>query len=516
MSIFNKITYSLIFLAPGVIIGLTLAWLIVGILVGSQNILPHMLIASMITAGITYIVFQHRIKNNISGLTNNIDAVAIGAAEISHEIDSFQEGISQQGVLAKQLATSTQNLANESENFSDASNKTLTAASHACDITEEGQRCIDNILKETYLVNDGVLSTSDAFSRLQKSTNNIYSIIEIINEIMIQTHLLSLNATIEAEHAGEHGRGFAVVANEIRNLSGRTKESTKNIDDVLKEILRDSANAENTMQSLTQKVTSVVKLTEDVSELLTEIKETTVVFEELSEKMATSLENHVDPIKDISSSIHSLNSELESTAELSGYSSDNALNLTKHTELAHELLFNFGTLNVKHHKMFTLVKGVGKKVEDIFEHAISEKILSEYDVFDTDYSPIPNTNPQKYNTRFDAFTDQYFPDIQEPALGENPEVISIIATTIDGYVPTHNTCFSHKPTGNYKTDLLKSRSKRIFSDRVGQRCGSHTKEFLLQTYKRDTGEVLHDLSIPVFINSKHWGGVRVAYLTDKE
>ena len=327
------------------------------------------------------------------------------------------------------------------------------------------------------------MGVSDAFLRLQKSTNKIDSIIEIINEIMIQTHLLSLNATIEAAQAGEHGRGFAVVANEIRNLSGKTKESTKNIDGVLKEILMDSSNTESTMESLTQKVSSVVKSTEDVSKLLTEIKDTTVIFEQLSQKMATSLKKHVDPIKDISSSIHSMNSELEANAEMSANSSNNALNLTKQTELAHELLFNFGTLDSKHQKIFKLVSDVGKKVEHVFERAISEKALSKDDVFDTDYSPIPNTNPQKYHTRFDAFADQYLPDIQEPVLEENTEIVSIIATTMDGYVPPHNTCFSHQPTGDFETDLLKCRSKRIFSDRVGKRCGSHTKEFLLQTYK---------------------------------
>ena len=48
------------------------------------------------------------------------------------------------------------------------------------------------------------------------------------------------------------------------------------------------------------------------------------------------------------------------------------------------------------------------------------------------------------------------------------------------------------------------------------RCGAHEKPLLLQTYKRDTGEVMHDLSVPIYINGKHWGGFRVGYQPEKD
>jgi hypothetical protein len=66
-------------------------------------------------------------------------------------------------------------------------------------------------------------------------------------------------------------------------------------------------------------------------------------------------------------------------------------------------------------------------------------------------------------------------------------------------------------TGNYEKDLADNRTKRIFNDRTGSRCGNHTSPMLLQTYKRDTGEVMHDLSVPIFVNGQHWGGFRISY-----
>lgn len=92
-----------------------------------------------------------------------------------------------------------------------------------------------------------------------------------------------------------------------------------------------------------------------------------------------------------------------------------------------------------------------------------------------------------------------------------PQLAYAGAVDNNGYFPAHNRKFSKPLTGNYDTDLMNNRTKRIFSDRTGARCDSNTKPFLLQTYKRDTGEVMHDLSVPIYVNGKHWGGFRIGY-----
>ena len=80
-----------------------------------------------------------------------------------------------------------------------------------------------------------------------------------------------------------------------------------------------------------------------------------------------------------------------------------------------------------------------------------------------------------------------------------------------GYFPTHNKKFSQPLTGDYDIDMVNNRTKRIFNDRTGARCGKNREPFLLQTYKRDTGEVMHDLSAPIYVDGQHWGGFRVGY-----
>jgi methyl-accepting chemotaxis protein len=64
-------------------------------------------------------------------------------------------------------------------------------------------------------------------------------------------------------------------------------------------------------------------------------------------------------------------------------------------------------------------------------------------------------------------------------------------------------------------DMENNRTKRKFNDRTGLRSGVNTEPFLLQTYSRDTGEVMNDISTPLVVNGRHWGGVRIGYRTEE-
>ncbi|MDP3638881.1 MAG: methyl-accepting chemotaxis protein, partial [Azonexus sp.] len=74
--------------------------------------------------------------------------------------------------------------------------------------------------------------------------------------------------------------------------------------------------------------------------------------------------------------------------------------------------------------------------------------------------------------------------------------------------------FSNAPTGDPAVDLVKCRHKRIFNDPVGLKLAKNQKSSLFQTYVRDTGEILNDLSMPIVIGGRHWGAVRIGFKAD--
>ena len=184
--------------------------------------------------------------------------------------------------------------------------------------------------------------------------------------------------------------------------------------------------------------------------------------------------------------------------------------LSERAEIVYDAIAESGAAT-QHDQIRIVASNAARQIGKLFEQAIANGRITEAALFDRQYRPLPNTAPPKHSTQFDAFTDRVLPDIQEPILDAMPQLAYAGAVDDNGYFPTHNKKFSKPLTGDYDIDLVNNRTKRIFTDRTGKRCGSNTKPFLLQTYKRDTGEVMHDLSVPIYVHGKHWGGFRIGY-----
>jgi methyl-accepting chemotaxis protein len=167
-----------------------------------------------------------------------------------------------------------------------------------------------------------------------------------------------------------------------------------------------------------------------------------------------------------------------------------------------------------HERMPGVVQGMANTLSKALSDAVDRGQIKLDDLFDPNYVPIANTKPQKFHTKFDGFCDKLLPGIQEPVLDGNKEAAYSIACDRRGYVPTHNNRFCQPLTGDEKKDFVGNRTKRVFGDPVGKRCGDHELPFLLQTYRRDTGEIMHDISAPVYVKGRHWGGVRIGYRTE--
>jgi len=162
-------------------------------------------------------------------------------------------------------------------------------------------------------------------------------------------------------------------------------------------------------------------------------------------------------------------------------------------------------------EVLTWAKAFSAECSQVLEKWLDTKAISDERLFARLYYPIPNTDPIKYNTEYDAMSDNDIGPIQERYLAKAEYLSYVVLNDINGYVPTHNQKYRQPLTGNRAVDLVNNRTKRMFMTMVGYRSSRSESPFLVQVNERDNGERAMNLSVPVVVKGKRWGAVRFGY-----
>jgi twitching motility protein PilJ len=164
-----------------------------------------------------------------------------------------------------QIATSMDTVSRDSAESADVAQRSVQIASRGAEVVRETIQGMDSI-------RDQIQETSKRIKRLGESSQEIGSIVELINDIAEQTNILALNAAIQAASAGEAGRGFAVVADEVQRLAERSASATKRIETLVQTIQSDTNEAVSSMEQTTAEVVAGARLAEDAGTALGDIE----------------------------------------------------------------------------------------------------------------------------------------------------------------------------------------------------------------------------------------------------
>lgn len=458
----------------------------------------------------SYNRFAEKMRQIISDVRNMSVNIAREAVVVRNSVGETSKRAKRQGELTEAVFTASSE-ATQAINEVSSSTELISQSTE----TNLGTARISlnemlDVVVKVQSVSEKLSRFNDTVSNLSQRSDSIRTIAALIREIADQTNLLALNAAIEAARAGEMGRGFAVVADEVRKLAEGVNKAT---------------------QEITQNITGMISLvheTQSETEMINvDIRQTRAVVERSSDQfrqMVGDFEGTSDQLIQIASAMEQLTAtnaqvheNMQQVHTLSSEVSHNMIesekstaDLSKATESVQERVSGFkigrGVFDYNVDVTRTFRDNLQNKLDELYKRGIN--------VMDRNYQPIPNTNPQKFNV---AYGDDYARECQallDAALAQVKGGVYAVGVDVNGYLSAHNAQFSQPLTGDHQKDLVGNRTRRKFDAPTEIRSARNTTPLLMQTYLRDTGELMCDISMPIYVSGTHWGCVRVGCQTN--
>ena len=453
------------------------------------------------------IVKSSRLVTSIKEAIHQLSSSANEMMAISAQQSS---GSAEQASAVQQVTTTSEEIAITAKHVMDNARSVEGMADEANRNCVAGTGDVTNAIEGMARLRKQVQSIAESMLRLGENSQQIGGIVEIIDEISDQTNLLSLNAAIEAAGAGEAGKRFAIVAQEVKRLAERTVDATRQIKGLIDEIQKATNSTIMVTEEGTKAVDQASMLVDKVHDSFNSIMETVEETSRTAKEITLSTQQQTSACEQMADTM----AEVRDVAQqVAGSARETEKAISEILELAGNLQ------NLMEEELQTKGKsealGGARLIEKILADALESGRLTQDDLFDEKYLPIPGTDPQKYHTRYDAFMDEAIQSMEDDYLEKNDQVVFAVLVDHNGYLPTHNTRYSRPLTGDPDQDRLGNRSKRIFNDPVGLAAARNRQELLMQVYFRDTGEKMWDISAPVYVKGRHWGAFRIGYSMER-
>ncbi len=241
--------------------------------------------------------------------------LAEAAEHQAQEINSASDRINE-------MAQSINQVSRNSAESADVAQRSVQIATKGAGVVRETIAGMDSI-------RDQIQETSKRIKRLGESSQEIGSIVELINDISEQTNILALNAAIQAASAGEAGRGFAVVADEVQRLAERASNATKRIETLVQAIQSDTNEAVSSMEQTTSEVVAGARLAEDAGTALGEIENVSTSLAELIEGISSASQQQSAAATNITSTMNTIQSITAQTSQGANQTAESIGNLAQ-------------------------------------------------------------------------------------------------------------------------------------------------------------------------------------------
>ncbi len=210
-------------------------------------------------------VGTQRMMDNLNALVSQVQysgiQVTSSATEIAATAKEQSATIAQQAATVNEIVSTSTEISATARSLLDTMHEVVDVAEETTQFATIGQSDLGKLESTMTHIVEASSAIADKLETLREKATNINTVVTTITKVADQTNLLSLNAAIEAEKAGEHGLGFGVVATEIRRLADQTAVASWDIEQLIKEM----------QLAVTASVVSVEKFSEDVRQSVLEV-----------------------------------------------------------------------------------------------------------------------------------------------------------------------------------------------------------------------------------------------------
>ncbi len=263
------------------------------------------------------------------------------AEVVTSEIHQFEQRNNEQASSLNQVATSL-------EEMSTAIDEVARRITHFRSLVQEvtamvlhTQQSAENLIASFRSIGQIVQLMEKVTTSLKEKSNEITTVVDIIEEVAEQTNLLALNAAIEAARAGEAGRGFAVVADEVRKLAERTQESTQQIRQTVASTNAEVERVLEVVQEGARKMTEGEKVAAQANEDMEKISAAVQDFDQIAAEVAASAEEQSATVREITQSFQLVTNAVQQGVDMMRSISEQVAKLNEITERLAELMKHF-------------------------------------------------------------------------------------------------------------------------------------------------------------------------------